>query len=150
MQANAQTVTDTHRLELVIANQDGERRRYRLAVTPIFEVPSGTSGPWLRLADATADANELAAKALATARQGDRLEGLVEEAEAAPSRQHHWWLDGAHIELVNGPSYWLSPQTVCWTDTAGEPCYDCDWDGAPTADMMAGENGIGPYAIASP
>lgn len=121
---------------MVIEAADGTRSRHRLTVMPIVEVPSGTSGPWLRLGDDTGGSHrDVAADALEQSGREDTIAGTVVAGSAADAAGYRWWLTGTKIVSAAGEASYLSPRTVCWVNADGEPRYDCDAAGRPAADM---------------
>lgn len=109
-----------------------------LTVEPIVEVPSGTSGPWLRLRDPhEISLGGVAMDALEQAMAADVLAGFLETEDTAglPARSR-WYLSNTQLITPDGQALYLSPKGVCWCADDGTPAYECDEWLRPAESML--------------
>lgn len=135
----SEVVTDDQAPCLVVRlGVQEEDRVLNLSVEPIVEVPSGTSGPWLRLRDPhETSLSGVAMDALEQAMTRDALSGLLEAPDTTGSAGGAgWYLSNTKLITPDGQALYLSPKAVCWCAGDGTPAYECDERLCPAESML--------------
>jgi hypothetical protein len=112
---------------LIVEPEGGEPVLCPLALAPMVEVPSGTSGPWLALQKGQpATVVAVARDSLAQAMASNRLSGSLRAPANSEGQRCSWRLRNTKVVTVDGASLYFCPSTVCWCGSDDEPRYECD------------------------
>lgn len=112
-------------------------RPWPLTLVPIVEVPSGTSGPWIALAEPEGgDLADVAVQCLGQAMAQDAISAMTQGGPPPGTLGVDWHLANTKVATADGAWLYFSPATVCWCDQSGAPRYDCDQFLRPAEDML--------------